>query len=390
MPTNLLTGVRNTLALLAFLLVVACDQPPKQDPEQSKGPGFMGIAKVALLVPYGSEDPNDMTLAVNLQNSARMALDDLTGVQIELRTYPTLGTKEGAAAAAEKAIADGADIFLGPVYSDTASAAASVAEPSGVNVLAFSNNARIAGKNLFVLGNTFENRARRILAYGTEQGRSRVLIVHADNPSGSSGRDAIAKAAEAMGITVTGIVPYEFTQKGVVDAVPVIASLINETQTDLVFFTANSAGALPLLAQLLPENDIDLETVKFAGLGRWDIPRSTLRLSGLEGGWFPLPDPRRAGAFNSRYRFSNNRPPHTLAGLSYDGIAFVSTLIRNGQADPFGTERILSAGDVFGAHGVFRMTPDGTVERALTVAEIEDGEVAIASPSPRSFDGLGL
>ena len=389
MPTNVMTVARKSPALSAILLVAACAQAPMPEPEPHQ-PAFSETANVALLLPFGSDDPNDLTLAVNLQNSANMALDDLTGDRIELHVFETRGTREGAAAAAESAIAGGADIILGPVYSDTATTAAEVARPSGVNVLAFSNNARIAGGNLFVLGDTFENRARRILAFGAEQGRSRVLIVHADNPSGTSGRDAIEKAAAATRATVTGIVSYEFTQKGVVDAVPAIVALINETETNLVFFTANSAGALPLLAQLLPENDIDLEAVKFAGLARWDIPPSTLKLSGLEGGWFPLPDPRRAAAFNSRYRFSNNQSPHTIAGLAYDGIAFVNALVRSGRSDPFSTESLLSAGDVFGAHGVLRMTPDGTMERALTVAEVRNGEAVIASPSPRSFAGLGL
>ncbi len=378
------------LALLAILLVAACTPPTRQEPEQPKETVFSRTANVALLVPYGSEDPNDMTLAVNLQNSARMALDDLSGANIQLRVYPTRGTKLGAEDAASLAISEGSDIILGPVYSDAASAAASVAAPNGVNVLAFSNDTQIAGENLFLLGDTFESRARRLLSHGREQGRSRALIVHADNPSGKSGQEAIANAAAELGVTIAGIAPYEFTQKGVVDAVPLIARLINETQADVVIFTANSAGALPLLSQLLPERDIDMEAVKFAGLARWDIPRSTLELSGLDGGWFPLPDPRRVRAFNSRYRFSNNHSPHTIASLAYDGIAFINALINSGRPEPFSAESILSSEDVVGAHGVFRMQPDGTVKRALTVAEVRDSDVSIASPAPITLAGLGF
>ncbi len=55
--------------------------------------------------------------------------------------------------------------------------------------------------------------------------------------------------------------------------------------------TSGTAGALPILSQLLPENGVSPATTQFIGLQRWDIPASARALPGLQGGWFALPAP---------------------------------------------------------------------------------------------------
>ena len=75
---------------------------------------------------------------------------------------------------ADKAIADGAQVIVGPLRSDAANAAAVAARDDNVNVLAFSNNPTIAGGNVFVLGPTFDNTARRLVGYAKRNGRDRI------------------------------------------------------------------------------------------------------------------------------------------------------------------------------------------------------------------------
>ena len=108
---------------------------------------------VALLVPSGTGQTSDDVLAVNLENAARMAIGDLDGVSIDLRVYSSGATAAQAAAAASKAVDEGAKIILGPVFAEAANAAGQAVAGRGVNVLSFSNNPAIAGGNVFVLGN---------------------------------------------------------------------------------------------------------------------------------------------------------------------------------------------------------------------------------------------
>lgn len=345
---------------------------------------------VALLLPYGSGDPNNDVLATSLQNAAQLAVSDLGEVQIDLRVYNTTGTEAGAADAARKAASEGAKVILGPVFANEANAAGAAVADRGISVLSFSNNTDIAGGNVFVLGHTFANTANRLVSYAVSQGRGKVLVVHASNLAGEAGRKAVEGGIRLAGATQTGAAAYEFSQQGVIDAVRGISSQVRDTGTDTIFFTSDTAGALPILAQLLPENGVDPAKIKFLGLTRWDIPTQTLSLSGLQGGWFALPDPSLTGSFNDRYAAAYGGKPHPLAGIAYDGVAAIGALVAKGQSDALSRENLTQRSGFAGVNGVFRLQSDGTIERAMAVVEIQDNKPVVIDPAPRSFGGLGL
>ncbi len=340
---------------------------------------------VALLVPFGSQDNNNDVLATSLQNAAQLAVTDLGSVKIDLRIYPTAGTPAGAADAATKAANEGAKIILGPVYAQGANAAGAAVASRGISVLSFSNNTEVAGGNVFVLGNTFQNTAKRLISYAAANGFQNVMVVHADNLTGRVGRAAVEAAVASAGANFTGAASYKFSQQGVIDAVKSIAQQVKDTNTDTLVFASDTAGALPILAQLLPENGVDPKKIKFIGLTRWDIPTQTLSLGGLQGGWFALPDPSLNGSFRDRYTQAFGRAPHPLAGLAYDGIAAIGALIKSGKADALSRANLTQSSGFAGVNGVFRLLPDGTNERAMAVVEIKNKQVNVIDPAPRSF-----
>ena len=77
------------------------------------------------------------------------------------------------------------------------------------------------------------------------------MVIHDNNAAGALGLRAIQSASSRSGATVVGTATYEFSQQGVVNAVPGIVSQVRSNNPDSIFFTAHTAGALPLLAQLL-------------------------------------------------------------------------------------------------------------------------------------------
>jgi len=380
-----LRAIRLGLAGLAVLALAGCmgGGGPSVD---TRAPVTVG-----LLVPYGAEGGRLDGLARSLENAARLALADLQGgAQIDLRIYSTAGTAEGAAAAATEAAGDGAKILLGPVFAEEAKAAGAAVAGRGLNVLAFSTNPTVAGGNVYILGTSYIETARRVVSYAAEQGRTKLVVVHATNEIGEIGLAAARAATAGTAASIVGVASYEFSQKGVVDALGTMSGTIRDTGADGVIFTSDSSGALPLLSQLLPENRINPANVKFMGLSRWDLPPQTLTLSGLQGGWFALPDPGLAEAFAARYRGAYGAGPHPVAGLAYDGIAAIGALLGTGQATAL-TGASLTRGEGFaGVGGVFRLRSDGTTERALAVATIEENTVKVLDPAPRSFRGPGL
>ncbi|TCM85786.1 penicillin-binding protein activator [Rhodovulum steppense] len=381
-------GKRLALMMAALLLVAACQ--PTSGPGTGPSVNTRQAVPVALLVPGGSASAGDQVIARNLENAARLAIADLQGVEIDLRVYATAGRPDQAAAAAQKAVADGAKIILGPLYAESANAVGVAAAARGINVLSFSNNTQIAGGNVFVLGPTFENSANRLASHAVAQGRRNFMVIHDPDLAGQTGRSAIERAVARSGGRVAGTGTYELSQNGVVQAIPDLASRTRGSGADAVFFTAATAGALPLLAQLLPENRVDPASVKFIGLTRWDIPPSTLALPGLQGGWFALPDPDLARRFEARYMTAYGEPPHPTAGLAYDGIAAIGALVRQGSSDALTVRALTQSSGFAGVNGVFRLRPDGTNERGLAIAEIRNNQVIVIDPAPRSFTGVGL
>lgn len=345
---------------------------------------------VALLVPLGSAQSGDAVLAQSLENAARLAISDLGGVQIDLRVYDTAGDASTAAAVAGQAVDEGAKIILGPVYAGAANAAGLAVLNRKINVLSFSNNTNIAGGNVFVLGPTFDNTANRLANFAARQGKANIVAVHSGDEAGQLGLAAIRQAVGSSKASLAGTVGYERSQQGVIDAVPQVRATIEGTGADAIFLTSTTAGALPLFTQLLPEAGISPATTQFIGLTRWDIPAQTLELPGVQGGWFALPDPVRSEQFRSRYATAYGGAPHPIGGLAYDGIAAIGALVGAGKSDALTGAALTQGAGFQGVSGIFRLRSDGTNERGLAVATIQNKQVVVIDPAPTSFSGAGL
>jgi hypothetical protein len=144
----------------------------------SVGPRISGqTVEVAMLLPLSSPQGGDAIIARSLENAARLAATEQTGVTLNLRVYNTDGNPSTAATVARQAVQEGADVILGPLRSESAAAVGIAVANSGVSVLSFSNNAEVAGGNVFVLGNTFANTANRIVSYAARQGAGNIVVV---------------------------------------------------------------------------------------------------------------------------------------------------------------------------------------------------------------------
>ncbi len=368
------------LAVLAACVPTTSTREPLISPNEA--------VPVALLVPKTA--PNGAILAQSLENSALLAVEDLDSIKISLQVYDTFGTPEGAAEAARLAIQDGAKIILGPLFAENARTVGPVAAASGINVLTFSNNPAIAGGNVFILGNTFRTTAGRLVEYALGQGKNDIFIVHADDPGERVGAEAIEQAARKAGANVVGVQSFALSQQGVVDAIPGIAGSFLAYDADTMFVTSGNSGALPFLAALLPEYGVDRDTAQFIGLQRLDVPSSALSLKGLQGAWFATPAPVLAQQFSRRYAAAYGSRPNPIASLAYDGIAAIGALVAQGRSNALQTGALTQNAGFAGVNGPFRLLRDGTNERGLAVAQVENNQVIVIDPAPTSFGSAGF
>lgn len=346
---------------------------------------------VALLVPRGSGNADQEALANSLVSAARLAVDELGDVPIDLRVYPTGGNAGQAASAAQQAASEGAKVIVGPLFAAAANAAGTTVASQGINVLSFSNNSEIAGGNVFVLGDSFLNTANRVVGYARSQGRNSVAALVRSDAAGDVALAAIQKAAAANGVQYVGASRYQLTTDSAVAAVTTTKNLISQTGAAALVLDADAAGALPVFAQLLPENGVTSARTPFIGLTRWDQTSAQVRSNpGLQGSLFAQPDIAASSAFAQRFSAKYGAQPHILAGKAYDGVKLVGELLRSGSSDALTKSKLTRSSGTAGANGVFRLRSDGTTQRGLAVATFRDGNIVVLDPAPRGFGVAGF
>jgi len=387
---SVLPALRAAALLALVAMVSACATGPTGGADNGIAVDASQPVKVALLVPYGSGDPGREQIARSLENAARLAQADLRNATIDLVVYPTAGTTAGGSAAASQAVAEGAKIIVGPLFSTETAGAQPVAASAGLSVFSFSNNASVAGQNVYILGTSFENTADRLVAYGLAHGTRNIGVVYPAGLEGETARDAVVSAANARGATLTTSQPYNLSVEGIQASAGPIAAALTGSGTNAIVLTDGPTGGLAFISEALRGNGVT--GAQFMGMQRWDVSAEALAVPSLQGGVFAAPDPSLVGAFTGRYRAAYGESPHELAGLGYDGIAAVGALIaqaRSQGGSPFSTARITQAQGFAGVNGPFRFTPSGRVQRNLAIIEVRGGQAVVTERAARSFDAVG-
>lgn len=383
--------MRPVLLGIAALALAACEGSYR-GPTSSIDPTQPVV--VAMMVPYGSGQAANDQLADNLVNAANMATRDLQGAVIDLRIYQTGADPVRAATEAERAITEGAQIIIGPLFSSATSAVAAVARLEGVNVLSFSNNSAIAGDNVYIMGVTFEDVATRLYRHSVHNGMTNVGVIYPEGVEGEAGLLAATTAARQVGANLTSIASYPLNMEGLSEAAPAIAETIKANGVQALLFTDTPTRGLPFIAAALGAEDVTRLNTQFLGLTRWDSSTDLLLQPSLQDGLFAVPDPALTAQFNERYLTAYGAEPHNLAAIAYDAVAAVGALIRSsaaeGATDTFSAQRLTNPAGFIGVNGIFRFRADGQNERGLAILKVETGTAVVVDAAPRNFGGFGF
>ena len=375
-----------------------------------------GLKRAALLVPLSGPSAS---LGQALVNAAQIALFDAADGSFVLQVYDTQGVPEETARVTAKAISEGAEIILGPVFAADAKAAAAVAAASGVNIITFSTDPSAAGPNVFVLGFSVQEQVREIIAHARSQGHTRFALLAPDSPYGEAVADAFRRVVPQQGGQISKVGIYAASGNNLDDVVKQladydqrkraaagqraqlagktdeasVAALKRLEQSDTagdVDFDAillpDQGPRLTRAAALLPFFDIDPGRVQLLGTLVWNTP-GLGREPAMVGARFPAPSPDGNRQFVARYRELYGTPPPTLASLGYDAIALAAALARSGTAQPFSAHVLTAPGGFAGVDGIFRFQPNGMSERGFAIMQVTRQGADVIQPAPASFAG---
>ncbi len=161
--------------------------------------GMVNRTRVALLAPLSGPRAN---LGQAVLDAAKLALFDVADEEFELRPYDTAATAEGAAGAAERAVADGVKLVIGPVFSAAVRGAAPIVSAAGLNMLAFSNNRDIAEPGVYLSGLFPESQIARVIAYAAQRGVRRLGVLAPAGAFGVRVLEAAQRSAAESGIAL--------------------------------------------------------------------------------------------------------------------------------------------------------------------------------------------
>ncbi|MFK3889144.1 penicillin-binding protein activator [Sphingomonas sp. NPDC079357] len=351
--------------------------PPRETaPEVVSGlPQDAARNRVALLVPLTGSNGG---VGRSLANATQLALLDTRNQQVRITSYDTA---TGAAAAASRAIREGAQLILGPLLAEDVRAVAPIARAAKVPVLSFSNDTGVAGNGAYVLGYAPAQAIERVVAYARGRGIDNFGGIVPNALYGSRASTAFLRAVEQAGGRVVSLQTYDRGSGALGSAVQRMAKDAPFGAVLVADSAATATAAVPLIRRNSPSTQI-------LGTELWNSDGASRSSAVLNGAWFAsVPDTLyRQYARNYRARF--NTAPYRLSSLGYDSVLLVVRISREWRPGAaFPENRLRDADGFAGIDGAFRFGRDNVAERALEVQEIRGGETVTVSPAPTGFTG---
>ncbi len=374
--------------------------PPPERPVAAAAPAQN---RVALLAPLsGANAPVGQSIA----NAASLAMLDVGAARVALRIYDTAG---GAEAAANRALADGAGLILGPLLAGDVRAVETVAAAANVPVLSFSNDAALAGGAVFVLGYQPGQSIARVVAYARSRGIDRFAALVPAGVYGQRAQSAFVRAVEASGGRTTAVVPFTREPTRMLAAARTVTAYDSRARAGgrpvirpdgtvaggsarlapvpfQGLLIADSAAVAAQFAPALQRFGAAPGTIILIGTELWNTEGGLARAPGLRGGLFAAVSDARFARLAARYREKYGNAPSRLASLGYDSVLLVNSIADRWPVGAAFPKAALYAREGFaGIDGAFRFTPTNIAERALEVEQIGPAGVTTVSPAPKSF-----
>ena len=340
---------------------VAPEAPPT-------GLAYNGIAVIVPLT--GPDGP----IGTSISNAAKLALIDTKEQTLRITVYNS-AAPGGAAAAAEKAIAEGNRLILGPLLAEDVRAAAPVAQRSNVPVIAFSNDEGVAGDGVYILGFTPDQSISRVVQHAQSKGMKGFGALVPTGLYGQRAAQSLLTTVQKSGGRVASIQSYDRNPAAITAA----AKRLNSQTMDAVLIgdASRTAAAASTALKAGPRR---------LGTELWGTDRTIGKNTALRGAWYAAPPDAQFERLVGRYRARYGKTPYRLASLGYDAVLLA---VRSARSWPIGrafpAKSLIDKDGFGGVDGNFRFGKDGIAERLLEVREVSPSGSTVVAPAATAF-----
>ena len=344
-----------------------------------------GQVRVALILPLSGAG-NAGVAGQAMRNAAEMALEEFKSPNIQLLVKDDGGSPDGARQVAEQALNEGAEIILGPLFAQSVGIVGQVARTRNIPVIAFSTDANVAARGVYLLSFLPESDVARIVQYAASTGKRSYAALIPDNPYGAVVEAAFKQDVARRGGQIAALEHYPHDKAGMAAPIRTVAQAAVRADS---LFIPDGGDAVPDVAQMLVANGLNAKKIQLLGTGLWDDPR-IFTAPALDGGWYAAPDGAGYRNFSNRYSARFKQQPVRTATLAYDAVALIAALVKTQGPQRFSPEILTNPSGFSGIDGLFRFRADGTNERGLAVLRVTPSGAQTISPAPKSFGASGI
>ncbi len=373
---------RSIVMLGALVLLAGCKVipkggpvgPPPVDQPSDSLPKDGQRHRVALLVPMSG--PN-AAVGQSIANATTMALLDTNAQNLRITTYDTAA---GPSKAANRAVADGNKLILGPVQADDVGPVAAIARAANVPLIAYVADSAVAARDVFILGTIPANSISRTVSYAWGKGARRFAVLAPSGDYGQRASAAFTGAVRSSGGTMVASESYERTNTSIVSAA---RRLRAKGGIDAVLIADGSRFAALGAAQLKAAG---AASPRLLGTELWSGESVIARSPALRGAWFSSVSDVRFRQFSESYKSRFGATPYRISTLGYDSVLLAIRVAREWKPGAaFPTSKLADRGGFLGLDGPFRFGANGVVERALEVREARTAAITVVSAAPARF-----
>jgi ABC-type branched-subunit amino acid transport system substrate-binding protein len=343
-------------------------------------------AKVALLLPIGAAgEPGRIGQA--MKQAAELALFDAGNSGITLITKDTGGTAGGAQTAAQAALAEGAQIILGPLLGGNVSAINPLARGRNVPVVAFSSVSSVAGSGTYLMSFLPEEEVANVVRHASSSGVKTIAALLPNSQYGNVVENALRTSARNYNIAVNSVERYERSPAGIAAPAQRIAQAAGSGAIQALMI-GEGGQLLNNISGQLVQYGFSPASVRVLGTGLWDDP-ATAQVPAANGGWYAGVSSPSLSNFEQRFQQTYGSKPHRLASLAYDATSLAIILARGAEGERFTNQQITNPEGFQGVNGLFRFRQDGRIQRGLSIIQVSQGGNRVIAPAPGRF-GNGL
>ena len=167
-----------------------------------------GKVKVALILPLTSPAGQPSLVGQSLRNAADLAYNESGSTDIQIMIKDDHSSPDGARAAAQTALSEGAEIVIGPLFAPDVREVSKVVRSAGKPMIAFSTDTSTASRGSYLLSFLIESYVDRVVDFAASKGKKSIAALIPDNDYGRVADAEFQQETSRRGMRVLEIEHY--------------------------------------------------------------------------------------------------------------------------------------------------------------------------------------